>query len=79
MIFGMVLAIFQGLAAIPAILGYLKEFAAAVTVWYISNSQNETLAQIADAAATSARAKTKEERDAALDKWRAALGRPRVS
>jgi hypothetical protein len=72
------LALFQALAAIPKILGYLESFAAGVTLWYIQQQDNKTLVSIADAAAFAARAKTQEDRYAAIEKWKAALSRPRI-
>jgi hypothetical protein len=71
------LAIFQGLAAIPAILGYVKDFAAGVSLWYMQNATKDTLTAIADAAALAARANSDEERYAAALAWKLALSRPR--
>jgi hypothetical protein len=77
-VFSFALALFNALAAIPKILEYLNSFAAGVVQWYVERQTNETLREIADAAALASRAKTSEERYAALGKWRAALSRPRV-
>jgi hypothetical protein len=73
------LALFNGLAAIPVILGYVKDFAAGVMLWYARNSTKETLSEISNAAAWAARAETQEDRLAALDHWRSALSRPRIT
>lgn len=73
------LALFSALSALPAIMGYLKDFSAGVMLWYVQNSEQTTLRGIADAAALAARSNTKEERDASLDAWRLALGRPRIA
>ena len=77
--FAFALALFQGLAAIPKILGYLKEFAAGIVAWYVNQAEQETLKQIADAAAQSAAAKTQEERYAAIERWKEALSRKRYT
>lgn len=75
----MVLAILNALAAIPAILGYVESFAAVVTLWYCQRQTNETLTEIADAAALAANAKTDSDKFAAADAWAKALSRPRVT
>lgn len=72
-----VMALFNALAAIPKIIGYLNEFAAGVTMWYVNRANEETARRIVDAASLSARAKTQEERHKALDAWRDALSRKR--
>ena len=72
-------AILTALAAIPQILGYVESFTAAVSLWYIQRQNNQTLAEIADAAALAARASTDEERYAAALSWQKALSRARVS
>ncbi len=71
------IAVFKGLAAIPAILGYVKEFAAAICLWYMQNATKETLSMISDAAAAAQMAETDEEKDAANEKWAKALSRTR--
>lgn len=75
----MIIAILNGLSAIPAILGYVESFAATVTLWFCQRAQNETLSQIADAAALAANAKTDADKFAADDAWAKALSRPRVT
>ena len=72
-----ILAIFNGLAAIPKIAEYVKTLAAEIALWYITQQNNETYTKIIDAAAAAARAKTDVERYAAAQKWREALSRPR--
>lgn len=71
------IAFFNALAAVPAIAQSLERFAAAVSMWYISRQNNDTLGEIADAAAYAARAKTPEDRAKSLDLWRHALARSR--
>lgn len=73
------LQLFTALAAIPKILGYLQDFAAGVALWYVQTMDRKTLSNIVDAAALASRAETQEDRYAALDAWRRALSRPRVS
>ena len=72
-------AILAALAAIPQICSYVEQFAGAVTLWYVQRQNNETLAQISDAAALAARAQTDADRYAAAQAWQTALNRPRVS
>ena len=67
----------KALAAIPAIIGSIKEFAAGVSYWYAEIQTKETLAEIADAAALSARAETQDDRYAALARWKSALSNTR--
>lgn len=59
--------------AIPIIDGW---FRLAMAAW-MNGQTNETLTNIADAAALAARAKTDEDRYAAAAKWQAALSQPR--
>ena len=75
----MILAILNALAALPSLFNLVQSFCAQCALWYVQSAANTTMADIADAAACAARANTKEERDAALDKWRTALSRPRIS
>ena len=75
----LLLSIFKALAAIPAILGYVEDFAAGVALWYCQRQTNETLSQIADAAAFASVAKTDDERYEASEKWHDALGRDRIT
>lgn len=75
----MVMSILSALAAIPSILGYIKDFCAQCMIWYVQNADNETMSKIADAAAMSARAKNDEERYAGAAQWQKALSRNRVS
>lgn len=72
-----ILTLFDALAAIPKILGFLESFAGAISYWLIQRSTHETLSQISDAAALAARANSTEERLAAAQKWHDALSRPR--
>jgi hypothetical protein len=72
-------ALFSALASIPQILGLVESFASAVTLWWVQRQNNQTLQQIADAAALASRAQTDEDRYKAADAWAAALKRPRVS
>lgn len=72
-----IFAIFTAIANIKALAGYCAEFGKLVAFWYIENHTENTKKEIADAAACAARAKTKEERNAALDMWRSALSRTR--
>lgn len=72
-------AILSALAAIPQILKYVQLFAEQVTLWCIEHQTNETLTEIADAAAMSSRAKTQEERLHAAKLWQDALSRSRIS
>lgn len=75
----MVISLLNAIAAIPALVGYLNQFVQTVLGWYIGRQQSETLAEIADAAALSARAKTDDERFAAAERWQTALSRTRIS
>jgi len=75
----MILAILNALAALPSLFGYIQSFCAQCALWYVQSCNNSVLAAVADAAAASARANNKEERDAALDLWRTAMSKPRVS
>ena len=71
----LVIAILQALVALPKIGELVNGWLAQIIAWYIS-SQNERNAQaIADAAAFSLRAQTKEDRLAAAKKWQDALSR----
>ncbi|MBK9496890.1 MAG: hypothetical protein IPO08_20920 [Xanthomonadales bacterium] len=72
-----VTSLLNALAAIPKIVGYVEQFAAAVTDWWIKRQTTETLAMIADAAALGARAKTQKDRLDATKAWARALGRDR--
>lgn len=72
-----VIPLLNAIAAIPKIAGYVERFAAAVVDWYIDRQQTETLKLISDAAALSARAKTREDRLKAAEKWKEALSRER--
>lgn len=75
--FSFAYSLFNAIAAVPKILGYVEAFAAGVTQWYAERQTNETLKQIADAAAFAARAKTQEERYEAVNRWKSALSRSR--
>lgn len=72
-------SLFTALANIKVIGGYLEDFAAAVTMWWVQRQKTETLALVADAAALGAKAENDEERYKATDAWALALKRPRVS
>lgn len=74
-----IVTVAQGLLSIKAIAGYVDEAIRALVAWYIMTQTNETLAEIADAAAFAARATNETERYAAAEKWRVALSRPRIS
>lgn len=76
---GWVIPLLNAIVAVPKIAGYVESFAAAVVNWYIGRQTTATLKAIADAAAFSARAKTKEDRFHAAQLWRDALSRPRIS
>lgn len=71
-------SLFNAIAAIPKIAEYVERFAAAVVQWYIQRQAEAALAEIANAAALSARAKTKEDRLNADQAWVRALSRPRI-
>lgn len=73
-----IVAILNGLAAIPKIVGYIESFASAVTGWWIARQTTLTLSMIADAAAMSARAQTDADRFACAAAWQKALSRPKV-
>lgn len=79
MVVSIVLAVLNAIAAIPAIAGYLQQAVQAIVGWYIDKQNNDTLAEIADAAAFAARASNDEERYQAAEKWRQALSRSRIS
>ena len=75
----LVIAILQALVALPKIGDLISGWLSQIIAWYIS-SQNERNAQaIADAAAFSLRAQTKEDRLEAAKKWQAALSRRSTS
>ena len=70
-------SLLSALAAIPKIAEYVEKFCSEVVIWYVNTKNSETLAKLADAASAGAHAQNKEERYAALEKWRAALGSPK--
>jgi len=72
-------AVFKAIAAIPKIVEYCKQFADEIILWRITSYNTTTHKAIMDAAAFAARAKTKEDREKALDMWSDALSRPRKS
>ena len=74
-----IISVLNALAALPKLLGFVESFAGAVVQWWVSRQTNETLREISDAAALSARAKTPEEYYLATDAWARVLKRPRVS
>lgn len=77
--FAWVIPLLNAIAAVPKIAEYVERFAAAVVEWWIGRQQEKTLKAIADAAAFSARATTKELRYEAAARWRDALSRPRIT
>lgn len=76
--FAFFVQLFQTILAVDRLSGTVKEALAAASYVYATTATKETLSQIADAAAAQARANTKEDRHAALDRWRSALSRTRV-
>ena len=68
----------EALISIPKIGDMVSAAIDSIVQWWAARQTAETMAKISDAAALSARAKTQEDRHAALDKWRDALSRPRV-
>ena len=75
----MIATILNALIAIPKILGFVEQFAAAVTSWYCQRAQSETLKAIADAAALGARAQTDDDRYKVAQAWQSALSKPRIT
>lgn len=75
----MFLTILNALVAIPKIAGYIEAFVSQLMTWWVQRQTNQTLADIADAAAIGARAKTDEDRMAAAQAWQKALSRSRIS
>ena len=73
----MIIAVLQALIALPKIGAMVEKAVREIVAWYVSNQQQETYRLFIDAAALSGRAKTHEDRIAALEKWRTALSRPR--
>ena len=73
------LALFNAIAAVPSMIKFAEELAAGITLWFVQRANNETNKLIIDAAASANRAKTQEERYAAVEKWKIALSRPRVT
>lgn len=73
-----ILALLNGLVAIPKIASYVESAVSTIVQWYVNRQTKETLANIADAAAFAAIAETQEDRYAASERWRVALSRPRV-
>lgn len=77
--FSFVFGLFKALGSIQVIAGYLEAFSRAATLWYVERATQETLSEIADAAALGARAQTQQERYAVASAWQKALSRPRVT
>lgn len=75
----MVIAILQALVALPKIGELVAGMIQQIVVWYLQKQQGDTLAAIADAAATAARATNEAERFAAAQKWVDALARGKIS
>lgn len=71
--------ILSALAAIPALGQLIEKFCAAVAAYWLSSQNEQNYHAIMDAAALSARAKTREERLNALHTWQSVLSRPRYS
>lgn len=69
----------DALVAIPKIGDMVSAAVTFIVQWWANKQTAETMAKVADAAALSARAKTQEERYAALEMWRSALSRPRIT
>lgn len=70
--------ILSALIALPGIANAIWKLVSAITLWYVQQQTNETLAAIADAAAFAARAQTDADRYTAAQMWRTALSKPRV-
>ena len=68
----------DALVSIPKIGDMVSAAISSIVEWWVSQQTAETMAKVSDAAAMAARAQTREDRHAALDKWRDALSRPRV-
>ena len=68
----------EALISIPKIGDMVSAAIDSIVQWWAARQTAETMAKVSDAAAMAARAKTQEDRHAALDKWRDALSRPRV-
>lgn len=75
----MIVTILEALIAIPKIGAMVIDLCSEVSAWWLSRQKAETCHAIIDAAAASAKSVTKEDRLAALEKWRSALSRPRYS
>jgi Flp pilus assembly protein TadG len=73
-----VIALLDALIAIPKIAALVEQLCATISFWWLSRQKAANLSAIVDAAAMTARAQTHEERNKALDAWRAALSRPRI-
>lgn len=73
------LALLNGLAAIPKIAEYLNQAIQTIVGWWVSRQEHATLSAIADAAAYAARAQTDEERYEAASKWQKAFALGRAS
>lgn len=71
----LVIAILQALIATPKIGGMVNAWIAQVFAWYVTTQNEANGKAIADAAAFSLRAQTKEERLEAAKKWQDALSR----
>lgn len=73
----MILSILNAIAAIPQIVGYLEQFAAVVTAWYVQRQNTQTKSAIVDAIALDVNAKTDQDRYDAMDALQKALDRGR--
>ena len=73
----MIATILNALIAIPQIAKIVEAVCVEVTTWWMGRQQSETYQAIIDAAALSAKAQSQADRQAALEKWRTALSRPR--
>lgn len=73
----MILSILNAIAAIPQIVGYLEQFAAVVTAWYVQRQNTQIKSDIVDAIALDVNAKTDQDRYDAMDALQKALNRGR--
>lgn len=67
------------ISAIKGLADMVYKFAQAVTSWYVSQTNKETMKEIADAAAASSLVETDEDAANASVLWSKALSRPRIS
>ncbi len=72
-------ALLDALVAIPKIGAMVTSACGAIASWWVQRQTQATLADIANAAALTARAQTDADRYAAADAWQKALQNSRVS